>query len=69
MLGDLEKYHQHFFPIMHCLHHLVAKLPGYPLGKHVRELYSVCLSSSVTELEDYKHAMALLRFVLLLAVS
>ena len=35
LLGDLHSYHKSFFPVMRCLHILVAKLPKQPLGKQV----------------------------------
>ncbi|XP_052810573.1 origin recognition complex subunit 3-like isoform X1 [Mya arenaria] len=63
LINEMFEYHINFFPILNCLHTLVSKLPGYPLGKQVREVYSACLEESVWEREDYKHATDLLRML------
>ncbi|WAR08427.1 ORC3-like protein [Mya arenaria] len=33
LINEMFEYHINFFPILNCLHTLVSKLPGYPLGK------------------------------------
>ncbi len=36
LLCDLETYHQTFFPLLRCLHHITHNLPEAPLGRKVR---------------------------------
>ncbi|KAH3822930.1 origin recognition complex subunit 3-like isoform X2 [Dreissena polymorpha] len=63
LIEDINEYHTNFFPILSCLHVLVGKLPGYPLGKQLREVYSLCLDVNLQENEDFKHARDLLRML------
>ncbi|XP_077977190.1 origin recognition complex subunit 3-like [Glandiceps talaboti] len=63
MIEDIWNYHTHFHPIMHCLHLLTSHLPGYPIGKRERELYSLCLQGDIVENENYKDAKKLLKLM------
>ncbi|KAB7497428.1 Origin recognition complex subunit 3 [Armadillidium nasatum] len=42
--------------VLHCF---VSSLPGMPLGRQVRELFSLCLSQQVTEMEEFQNAWKL----------
>ncbi|XP_076444955.1 origin recognition complex subunit 3-like [Babylonia areolata] len=46
--------------ILQLLHSLTSHLPGRPLGKHIRELYAVCLEKDVEETEGFIRAFELL---------
>lgn len=35
LLYDLKNYHQTFYPLLSCLHHLTHDLPDAPLGRKV----------------------------------
>ncbi|XP_060580471.1 origin recognition complex subunit 3-like [Ruditapes philippinarum] len=63
LIHAIHDYQTDFFPILKCLHTLVCKLPGYPLGKQVREVYSVTLQTNVFDTEDYKQAKDLLKML------
>ncbi|XP_045195815.2 origin recognition complex subunit 3-like [Mercenaria mercenaria] len=63
LIQGIHEYHTDFFPMLKCLHALVGKLPGYPLGKQVREVYSMTLQSDVFDSEDYKQAKDLLKML------
>lgn len=63
LLQEMHSYHKNFFPILTCLHTLVRKLPKYPLGKQLRELYVLCLKNNIYESEAYSEAMNLLKFL------
>ena len=43
----MYKYHEDFFPVLNFLHSLVAKLPGYPLGKQVPTFYFLLLDKQI----------------------
>lgn len=62
-LEDMTFYHHHFFPVLRCLAFLVAKLPGYPMGKKVRDVYEHCLKSSVKGSDVYSQAMKMAAFL------
>jgi origin recognition complex subunit 3 len=62
-LEDMNSYHHHFFPVLRCLATLVAKLPGYPMGKKCRDVYEHCLKTSVKELDVYHQAMKMAVFL------
>ncbi|CAH1230274.1 ORC3 [Branchiostoma lanceolatum] len=63
LLKGLDSYHGMCYPIMHCLHALTSSLPRHPLGKQLRELYSLVLESNVWETQGYKDAFSLLRLM------
>lgn len=62
-ISDIYKYHISFFPVLKCLHSLVAKLPKHPLGKQLREVYSLTLGSFICETDSYKEALELLKMM------
>lgn len=41
LLEDLNVYHENYFPVLRCLHVFTSSLPKYPLGKQVRQCYSI----------------------------
>ncbi|XP_048769163.2 uncharacterized protein LOC125675482 [Ostrea edulis] len=61
LLGRIHRYHSLLYPVLKCLHIMVSKIPKYPLGKQVREVYSRVLKSFVCDTEDYKECVELLR--------
>lgn len=63
LISKIYKYHELFFPVLKCLHILVAKLPKHPLGKQLREVYAITLASFVCETESYKVAFELLKMM------
>ncbi|XP_041352594.1 origin recognition complex subunit 3-like [Gigantopelta aegis] len=63
LFSKLHKYHRIFFPMLRCLHVLVANLPKHPLGKQLRELYAVALESDVADSEGYRESVELLGFM------
>ena len=62
-LEEMNSYHHHLFPVLRCLACLVAKLPGYPMGKKCRDVYEHCLKTSVKELDVYHQAMKMAGFL------
>lgn len=62
-MSQINKYHELFFPVLRCLHCLVSKLPKHPLGKQLREVYSMTLGSFICETEQYKDAIELLKMM------
>ncbi|KAK6987281.1 origin recognition complex subunit 3 [Biomphalaria glabrata] len=60
---NLHSFHKVFFPTLSFLHCLCQNLPKFPLGKHLRELYSTCLSETIQESEGYKQAFFFLRLM------
>ncbi|KAL5011062.1 hypothetical protein ScPMuIL_013367 [Solemya velum] len=63
LLQEIHHYHKNFFPVLKCLHILVCKLPTYPLGKQMREVYELALKSSIFESDAYARAIGLLRMM------
>uniref|UniRef100_T1JB59 Origin recognition complex subunit 3 n=1 Tax=Strigamia maritima TaxID=126957 RepID=T1JB59_STRMM len=62
-LKYLYEYHQIFFPVLFCLHHLTCSLPNLPLGRLARELYGKNLEMSLFESPEYSDAIKLLRLL------
>ncbi|XP_077869798.1 origin recognition complex subunit 3-like [Saccoglossus kowalevskii] len=62
-IKQIWKYHDYFFPTMHCLHLLTFDLPGHPLGRRIRELYSLCLQGDIVQSESYQDAKSLLKLM------
>ncbi|XP_053679319.1 origin recognition complex subunit 3 [Anopheles nili] len=62
----LIKVHNFWFTF-HCalviLQSLVGDLPKSPLGKQLRELYSVCISSDVTKLPEFRDCIQLISYL------
>lgn len=63
LLRDIYKYHDVLFPVLRCLHCMVAKLPRHPLGKQLREVYSLTLGSFICDSEPYKESIELLKMM------
>ncbi|CAL1532782.1 unnamed protein product, partial [Lymnaea stagnalis] len=62
-LKMMHTFHITMFPSMRFLHCLGQNLPKHPLGKQIRELYSVILAGDVLESEGYKQTFSLLRIM------
>lgn len=60
LVTQLDHYHKCYFPVLYCLHAFTCRLPGYPLGKQLRELYANTLASSVNKLPAYQEAINLI---------
>ncbi|NXL87739.1 ORC3 protein, partial [Alectura lathami] len=63
LLEDLNVYHEHYFPVLRCLHVFTSSLPKYPLGKQIRELHCACLENRVWETEEYESCLQLARML------
>lgn len=61
LIESIEKYHSTIYPVLLCLHTVVHKLPQWPLGRQVRELYASCLGGNICDSQDYERAMNLIR--------
>ncbi|KAH0947979.1 hypothetical protein HN011_007458 [Eciton burchellii] len=63
----LRKFHDYmdvFLIVLRCLHCLVASLPGSPIGKQLRELYTKAVyTSDLSESSEYKECLKLLGFL------
>lgn len=62
---ELRKLQEHvylFHVFLKCLHVLVADLPRCPLGKQLREVYSLAVSKDVTQTQGYRESFQLLGF-------
>lgn len=60
----IEKLRSHvmsFHIALRCLHCFTSSLPTSPLGKTIRELYSLSVSQPVTESAAFRHCVQLLR--------
>ncbi|CAG5121531.1 unnamed protein product [Candidula unifasciata] len=55
--------HAKMFTTLRFLHSLCSGLPKHPLGKQLRELYSVCLTQELCKSEGYEQAFNLLRMM------
>ncbi|CAH0556949.1 unnamed protein product [Brassicogethes aeneus] len=58
----LRKYIRRLHIFLKALWILVCDLPKAPLGKHLREIYSVGTSQSITKSQEYKECFQLLNF-------
>lgn len=56
-------YHSDMFVMLRFLHSLTSGLPKQPLGRQLREIYSICLKQNITETEDFSQAFQLLRMM------
>ncbi|XP_014663446.1 PREDICTED: origin recognition complex subunit 3-like [Priapulus caudatus] len=61
LLVDIDSYHQHVFPLLHCLHSISKDLPRHPLGKQLREIYGQLLTGDISSTEAYKNSFSFLR--------
>ncbi|XP_011641355.1 origin recognition complex subunit 3 [Pogonomyrmex barbatus] len=64
LLNDFHKFMDRFLIILRCLHCLSATLPGSPMGKQLREIYTkVVYINNLTESSEYKECLKLLGFL------
>ncbi|XP_033213270.1 origin recognition complex subunit 3 isoform X2 [Belonocnema kinseyi] len=56
-------YMHEFLSVLKCLHAFVATLTSAPLGKKFREIYGKAVSSNLTDSEEYKSALQLLKYL------
>lgn len=62
-LHCFHAYLSNFHTALKLLRIFVSNLPTAPLGKQIRELYGVCISSAVVESSQYKECIQLLGFL------
>uniref|UniRef100_A0A182T4R9 Origin recognition complex subunit 3 n=1 Tax=Anopheles maculatus TaxID=74869 RepID=A0A182T4R9_9DIPT len=63
MIMQVHNYWFTFHCALHVLQTIVGDLPKAPLGKHIRELYCVCVAADVTMLPEFKECIQLLSFL------
>ncbi|XP_018394977.1 PREDICTED: origin recognition complex subunit 3 [Cyphomyrmex costatus] len=64
LLNKFHKFMNQFLIVLRCLHSMVASLPGSPMGKQLREVYTKAVyTSDLTESSEYKDCMKLLGFL------
>ncbi|EFN63928.1 Origin recognition complex subunit 3 [Camponotus floridanus] len=64
LLIKFHKFMNQFLIILRCLHCLVAPLPGAPMGKQLREVYTKAVyTNNLTESCEYKECLKLLGFL------
>ncbi|XP_026826170.1 origin recognition complex subunit 3 [Ooceraea biroi] len=63
LLKNFHKYMDVFLIVLRCLHCLVASLPGSPIGKQLRELYTKIYTSNLLASLEYKECLKLLGFL------
>ncbi|XP_012225916.1 origin recognition complex subunit 3 isoform X2 [Linepithema humile] len=64
LLNKFHKFMDQFLIILRCLHCMVASLPGSPMGKQLREVYTKAVyTSNLTESSEYKECIKLLGFL------
>ncbi|XP_069688925.1 origin recognition complex subunit 3 isoform X2 [Periplaneta americana] len=62
LMVELHEYVENFHTFLRCLHVLTSSLPKAPLGKHLREVYSMAVASNVSEASQFKECFQLLGF-------
>ncbi|KAG5325301.1 ORC3 protein, partial [Pseudoatta argentina] len=64
LLNKFHKFMNQFLIVLRCLHCMVASLPGSPMGKQLREIYTKAVyTNDLTESSEYKDCMKLLGFL------
>ncbi|XP_072764702.1 origin recognition complex subunit 3 isoform X2 [Anoplolepis gracilipes] len=64
LLNRFHKFMNQFLIVLRCLHCLVAPLPGAPMGKQLREVYTKAVyTNTLTESCEYKECLKLLGFL------
>ncbi|KAF6200551.1 hypothetical protein GE061_004994 [Apolygus lucorum] len=63
LMTELRLRIKEFYLALSLLHHIVAQLPQYPLGKQLRELYAVAMSKDIWVTAEYKECKQLLGFL------
>ncbi|KAL1512990.1 hypothetical protein ABEB36_002482 [Hypothenemus hampei] len=59
---NLQKYIKRLHIFLKCVHVMVEDLPGFPLGKNLREIYVMAVTKTLTDSSEYKEAFKLLEF-------
>lgn len=62
ILSDYHEYIRNFHVVLRILLAFVKELPRSPLGKQLREIYSLCTSKSLTETTEYKECIQMVSF-------
>ncbi|KAL0123475.1 hypothetical protein PUN28_005767 [Cardiocondyla obscurior] len=64
LLNKFHKFMDQFLIILRCLHCLIDSLPGAPMGKQLREVYTKAVyTNDLTECPEYKECLKLLGFL------
>ncbi|XP_018352280.1 PREDICTED: origin recognition complex subunit 3 [Trachymyrmex septentrionalis] len=64
LLNKFHKFMNQFLIVLRCLHSMVASLPGSPMGKQLREIYTKAVyTNNLTESSEYKDCRKLLEFL------
>ncbi|XP_018366065.1 PREDICTED: origin recognition complex subunit 3 [Trachymyrmex cornetzi] len=64
LLNKFHKFMNQFLIVLRCLHCMVASLPGSPMGKQLREIYTKAVyTNNLAESSEYKDCMKLLGFL------
>ncbi|XP_029662947.1 origin recognition complex subunit 3 [Formica exsecta] len=64
LLNRFHNYMNQFLIVLRCLHCLVAPLPGAPMGKQLREIYTKAVyTNNLTDSCEYKECLKLLGFL------
>ncbi|XP_071646332.1 origin recognition complex subunit 3 [Temnothorax longispinosus] len=64
LLNKFHKFMDQFLIMLRCLHCLIASLPGSPMGKQLREVYTKAVyTNDLTESTEYKECLKLLGFL------
>ncbi|KAJ8929297.1 hypothetical protein NQ314_018004 [Rhamnusium bicolor] len=61
-ISKINKYIKRLHIFLKCLFIMVEDLPKAPLGKQIRELYSIATSENITKTTEYKECFQLLGF-------
>ncbi|XP_053688466.1 origin recognition complex subunit 3 [Sabethes cyaneus] len=62
MIIDVHNFWFTFHCAMEMLQVLTVDLPKTPLGKQLRELYGFCISTDVTQTDEYRESIQLVQF-------
>jgi origin recognition complex subunit 3 len=62
LIKELHGYLLNLHTLMRCLHALTASLPKSPLGKQLREVYSLAISCDISASPQFKECFQLLGF-------
>ncbi|XP_012525761.2 origin recognition complex subunit 3 isoform X2 [Monomorium pharaonis] len=64
LLNKFHKFMDQFLIVLRCLHCLVTSLPGSPMGKQLREVYTKAVyTNDLIESFEYKECLKLLGFL------
>ncbi|XP_021933988.1 origin recognition complex subunit 3-like [Zootermopsis nevadensis] len=62
LMTELHGYLLNFHTLLRCLHTLTSSLPKSPLGKQLREVYSLAISCDISESPQFRECFQLLGF-------